>query len=347
MFHHHTPAALLVTLLVAAPMGAVAAEVSAVHYVPVQTSTQAQRHSADATVEAVRDAQLAAQVTGSIVGIDVRVGEHVKAGQELLRIDARMASQSASASQAQVAAAQAQAQVAAREYERQQQLYAKRYVSQAALDHARAQWRASQAQVRALQAQAGVAATQSGLHVLRAPFDGIVSAAPTATGDMALPGKPLVGLYDPARLRVSAALTGAQVARLRAGASVQLELSGAGERITVAGADVQALPTADAHSRTVTVRVPLPPQTQGAVPGSFARLWFGGAGGGPERYFVPATSVVRRAEMTGVYVQGASGQPQLRQVRLGQMVGEQIEVLSGVSAGEQVATDPQAAATVR
>jgi len=158
--------------------GGHAADTPPLVWAPVQSSTQAPLQSSDAKVEAVRDATLAAQVAGSIVALRVHAGDRVKAGQELLRIDARMAAQGAAASSAQVAAAQAQAAVATKEYERQQQLFAKNYISQAALDNARAQWQASQAQVKALQAQAGVAATQTGLHVVQAPFDGVVASVP-------------------------------------------------------------------------------------------------------------------------------------------------------------------------
>jgi len=329
--------------------GGHAADPPPLAWAPVQSSTQAPLQSSDAKVEAVRDATLAAQVAGSIVALRVHAGDRVKAGQELLRIDARMAAQGAAASSAQVAAAQAQAAVATKEYERQQQLFAKNYISQAALDNARAQWQASQAQVKALQAQAGVAATQTGLHVVQAPFDGVVASVPVTLGDMALPGKPVVSLYDAGQLRISAALTQQQAAELRAGTQVAVELPGASTaRVPVAMDQVQLLPTADVQSHTTTVRVALPPDVPGAMPGAFARLRFQGAStSAGERLFVPARSVVRRAEMTGVYVQGSNGKPQLRQVRLGQAVGEQIEILSGVSAGEQVATEPQAAARVR
>jgi len=47
--------------------------------------------------------------------------------------------------------------------------------------------------------------------------------------------------------------------------------------------------------------------------------------------------------MTGLYVLGEQGQPLLRQVRLGRVQGEQVEVLAGLSAGEKVVTEPQAA----
>ncbi len=90
----------------------------------------------EAQVEAVRDALLSAQVPGAIVAVQVQAGDAVKKGQPLLKIDGRMAQQGAVASQAQVSAAQAQLHVARKEYERQQQLFAKRCISQAALDSA-------------------------------------------------------------------------------------------------------------------------------------------------------------------------------------------------------------------
>ena len=325
-----------------------AAEPAVLDYVAVQ-SVQSGWLSSDAKVEAVRDTQLSAQVAGAIVALHVKAGDHVRAGQELLRIDARMASQGAAASQAQVGAAQAHLQVAGKEYERQKQLFAKRYISQAALDAAEAQWRAAQAQVQALQAQAGVAATQAGLHVLKAPYAGVVASVPVALGDMAMPGRPLVAIHDPAQLRVTAALTQEQAQRLRQSGSVQVQLPGLlDKRLDIAPAQLQVLPTADPLSHTVTVRVPLPTDVAGALPGSFARLWWqGSAPDAAQRVLVPVKAVVRRAEMTGVYVRSANGQPQLRQVRLGQAQGEMVEVLSGLGADDQVAIEPQAAAKVR
>jgi hypothetical protein len=62
---------------------------------------------------------------------------------------------------------------------------------------------------------------------------------------------------------------------------------------------------------------------------------------------VPASAVVRRAELVAVYVVAPGGRPLLRQVRLGSTAGDSVEVLAGVAAGERVALDPQAAARVR
>ena len=148
-----------------------AGESSPLTTVEVQTSGQsAGRVGLDAVVEAVRQTTLSAQVPGAIISLGVKAGDVVKAGQELLRIDARSASQNAVASDAQVDAAQSAMNVAAKDYERQKQLFQKQYISQSALDRAQAQWQAAQAQVKAQRAQAGVARTQSWRRCAKPPF---------------------------------------------------------------------------------------------------------------------------------------------------------------------------------
>jgi RND family efflux transporter MFP subunit len=301
--------------------------------------------SLNAVVEAVRQTTLSAQVPGAIVTLRVKVGDTVKAGQELLRIDARAAQQNVAGSAAQVEAAQASLNVAATEYERQKQLFAKNYISQGALDRAQAQYRAAQAQVNALQAQTRAAQTQSGFFVLNAPYAGVVSEVP----EMAMPGRPLITLHDPSALRITAAVPQTLLAGLSA-AGVRYEVPGISTlKGPQAATQVQLLPTVDAATHTAQLRVALPANLQGAAPGMFARVWLPASGGvaQSQRLFVPASAVVRRGELTAVYVVDDKGAPRLRQVRLGTLAGDRVEVLSGVSAGEQVATDPQTAARAR
>jgi RND family efflux transporter MFP subunit len=313
---------------------------------PVQAAGERASQAFDAVVEAVRSSVVAAPVAGAIVALEVKAGDRVKAGQTLLRVDARTAEQNASASDAQVQSAQALLEVARKDYERQKQLFDKQYISQAALERAESQFKATQAQAAALLAQASAARTQSGLHVLRAPFAGVVADVPVALGDMALPGKPLLTLYEPGALRVTAALPQSLLGTPAEGMKVEFPgLPEARRWVVPAAAQVQWLPTVDAATHTVQLRVALPAALEGLAPGLFARVWLPLVGGSQTaRLLVPATAVVRRAEMTGVYVVDAKGAAQLRQVRLGRVQGAQVEVLSGVSAGERVALDPQAAA---
>ena len=108
------------------------------------------------------------------------------------------------------------------------------------------------------------------------------------------------------------------------------------------------LPTADPATHTLQLRLDLPVGTINAAPGMFARAWLPVQGSSEAgRVYVPLKSIVRRAEMVGVYVVDASGKPSLRQVRLGRSTDEAVEVLTGLNIGELVASDPQVAATVR
>lgn len=297
----------------------------------------------DGAVEAVRRTVIAAQVGGAVVALEVKAGDRVRAGQVLLRLDARTADLGAAASQAQVQAARASLDAATREVERQRQLAQKKYISQAALDRAEAQYKAARAQADAQIAQAAAARTQSGLHVVRAPYAGVVAEVPVALGDMALPGRPLVTIYDPAALRVAAALPQTVAAAWRPTQTPRIELLGTGAPITPTR--VELLPTVDAATHTVTLRAELPAGLAGVAPGMFARVLLpAAAAGGGARISVPQQAIVRRAEMTGLYVLDERGRPLLRQVRLGRTYGDRIEVLAGLNAGERVVTDPQAAA---
>ena len=350
MFKNLSSQAALALALATAPVAVLAAPWATE---PAQAASQAGRSSYDGVVEALRQTVVAAQVPGAVVELAVKAGDTVQAGQLLLRIDARSADQSAAAVDAQVQAARAQLDVATREYERQKQLFAKKYISQAALDRAEAEVRAARAQASAQTAQAGAARTQTGLHVVRAPYAGVVAEVPVALGDMAMPGRPLVVLYDPAALRVTAAIPQGVAARAGdlSGATLELPWRPADRRV-VAPARATVLPTVDPATHTVQLRLDLPADAaRDATPGAFARAWIGVPPGADAdarpRLYVPAAAVVRRAELTAVYVVGDSGRPVLRQVRLGPAAGDEVEVLSGVAAGDRVATDPQAAARVR
>lgn len=313
--------------------------------VPVEAAGTAASSAYDGVVQAVRQTTIAAQVPGAVVALQVKAGDTVQAGQVLLRLDARAADQTAAASAAQVRAARAAQDAATREFERQKQLFDKSYISRAALDRAEAQYKTAQAESAAQLASAGAARAQSDFYVIRAPYAGVVSEVDVVLGDMAMPGRPLLTVYDPAALRVSAAVPQSVAARLARDAVPQAELPGAASA-RVQPARAQLLPAVDPATHTQELRLDLPAGLKGVAPGMFARAWLPLAGG-DTRLYVPAQSVVRRAELQGVYVVGADGKPLLRQVRLGRTEGDRIEVLSGLSAGEKVARDPQAAARVR
>lgn len=331
----------IIMLLLAAALPAFAAPLASVE-VTVETSADA--IAADGVVEAVRQSDIAAQVPGRVTALLVKAGDTVKAGQTLVRIDERIAQQQASAGRSQVAALAAQLDAATKEYERQQTLFKQGFLSRAALDRAESQFKTVQAQTRAQMAQVQSAVVQTGLHVLSAPYAGVVSKVDVELGDMASPGKPLITLYDPAAMRVSVNVPQMRIANLRKGA-VKVEIPSAPAALASLDIDsMTILPSADPVSQMVQIRLPLPPNSRGLVPGMFARALLPVSQQGKgERIKVPSSAVFRRSELTAVYVVGRDGKPQLRLIRTGRIGARQTEVVSGLEAGERVVLDPLAA----
>ena len=119
------------------------------------------------------------------------------------------------------------------------------------------------------------------------------------------------------------------------------------EARVIAGGDTAIIPdriilfpVADPATSTVRVRLELPRQGLGLYPGQFVKTAF--TTGNTEHLLVPADAIVYRSEVTGVYVM-QKDLPQLRQVRIGNRFGDQIEILAGLDSGERIALDPVAA----
>lgn len=299
---------------------------------------------AEATVEAVRQSVLAAQVPGRVVEIAVDAGDRVRRGQVLMRIDAAEAAAAVAGADAGVAQAEVGLINARADYERARSLFERKFFSQSALDQARTRYQAAEAQVRAARAGRGSAATVQGYTTITSPLDGLVAARHIERGEMAQPGRTLLTVYDPTAMRALVDLPQQRLAEFGGAAALRarVELPDSGRWIDASA--VTVLPAADARTHTVRVRVDLPAGTEGVLPGSFARVHFllAGAAGRPASVMVPAGAVLRRGELTAVYVADGQGGFALRQVRLGQTVGPQgeVEVLAGLAGGETVALDP-------
>lgn len=309
----------------------------------VSTASNAQLNAYEGKVEAVRQTTIAAQVAGAVVALQVKAGDRVQANQVLLRIDARSATQGSAASDAQVSALRASLSLASKDLERQRLLYQQKFISQAAFERAQGQYQVTAAQLDAQIAQAGAARTESGFFIVRAPYAGVISALNIELGDMAMPGRPLLTLYDPSSLRVSAALPQSRSTSEMPAADIKIELPAMPtEQRWLTPSSVQILPVIDSASHTREIRLDLATNSI-AMPGMFARVWLPTQSGGRPQFFVPSSAVVQRGELRAVYVVNAEGQAQLRQVRLGREADGQIEILAGVGAGERVAIDPEAA----
>lgn len=277
----------------------------------------------DGLVEAVQQATLAAQTSGRIVALERDVDATVRRGDVIMRIAA--VEQKAALDRAEAAAVEARAR-----HERIRELRDKRLVAQADLDRATADRDATEATLAA-------AREQFGYTEVRAPFAGVVTARYVDVGEAVNPGQLLTAVADLGALRVNVDVPQGLADAIRALGVARIH---AGERV-LDSAKLTVFPAAASGSNTVRVRIDLEPGVPDLYPGMFVKAGFRSTG--PAALRVPASVIVQRSEVTAVYVVSDDGAVRLRQVRLGRRLGDEYEVLAGLSAGERVAADPVAA----
>ncbi len=299
----------------------------------------------DGSLQAVRQSVLSAQASGRIATLSVKAGDRVQAGQVLAVIDDRATQAGVAQAQAGVAQAQASLANARAAYERTKELRAQGFIAQAALDSALAQYRAAEAGAAAARAGQTQASVAQGFTRLTAPYDGWVLATHAEAGALAMPGAPILTVYAPQPIRAVVHVPASQQPLALAASQVEVQLPGTDKWVSPAAKTT--VPAADPVSQTVEWRLNLSDADgAGQVPGRQVKVRFVGsaAQAAPQRLVVPATALLRRGELTGVYVVTTKGDAAkgfaLRAVRTGATHGDGVEVLAGLKAGDQVALDP-------
>ncbi|MDX1499072.1 MAG: efflux RND transporter periplasmic adaptor subunit [Woeseiaceae bacterium] len=292
----------------------------------------------DGTVEAVNQATVSAQTAGRVAEVFYDVDDYVEAGAPILRFTD--VEQQAALGQARAALAEAQARAgqAAEEFRRVAALYESDSASKREYDRALAAREAAEARVAAAQSAVASARQQLDYTLVRAPYAGIVTERHVDVGEAVTVGQPLMSGLSLESLRIVVDLPQQAAAQVRDHAEAYV-LTATGR---VAGRDVTLFPFAHEASNTFRARVELPAGRYQLYPGMFVKVAF--VVGQAQRLLVPTAALQRRNEVTGVYVVGPEGGVRMRQVRVGGAYGERTEVLAGLSAGEQIAADPVAAA---
>ena len=320
---------------------------SPVPTVQLKPHALAQTYAAEATIEAVRQATVAAQVQGRVLETRVDAGARVRQGDVLMRIDTREADQAVAAAGANVAAARARMEDARLALERARSLKARNFVSASAVDQAQAAFDTAAAQHKAAEAGRAQVDTTRGFATVTAPLSGVVAQRLAEVGEMAQPGRPLLIIHEPGGLRAVADVPQSRLADLgKPGLRARIEFPESGRWFD--GGAITVLPSADPRTHTARVRVNLPAEAAGVVPGMAARVHFLTGGDAPSGVAVPAAAVLRRGEVTGVYVADGKGGFSLRQVRVGSVLADgSVEVLAGLAGGETIALDPVRAGLLR
>lgn len=346
-FFSHRPRLLLRQRLTGLALAAVWSVSAGWAQAPVQVPVAAVQRQAvgagfemDGVVQPVQQSTISAQAAGRLVSLAVKPGDRVKAGQLLATINDSETQAGVQSSQAQVAQAQAQLRNAQANFDRTRDLLAKGFISSAAMDSSDAQLKSAQAGRDQASAGARQAGLSQGFTRVTAPFEGWVLQTQAEVGDLAMPGTPLLTLYAPTPLRAVVQMPVSRSNLITPKSEIEVQVPAAdGGQMWVSPTRTSRMPSADPVSQTIEWRLELPATASTTLmPGQQIRVRF--AAGEKQRLVIPAAAVLRRGELTAVYVAGASGFV-LKAVRLGADHGEQgFEVLAGLQEKDQVALDP-------
>jgi len=335
-------------------------------------------YEAVGTVRARTTTMISARTTGHVTRVLVSEGERIHTGQTLLEIDNRDAAvqvrraeageseareslavlnQEISAAEFGRTAAEANRKLASSTFERYRALHERRSVSDQEFDEVQAKLNAATAEVERANAQLEsakarrsqilarvdqAAAERSGADLsmdysrVVSPVNGIVTVRSIEPGMIASPGVTLLTIEDDNAYRLEAQVPDSMLGTIRKGAAVRIELEAA-TRAEIQGRVAEIVPTADSTTRSTIVKIDLPPNAS-LRSGLFGRALF--AIGDRSVISVPRALVVQHGQLTSVYVLDEKIVRQ-RLIKPGRMLGDRIEVLSGLQTGELLIVEPR------
>ncbi len=324
----------------------------------VRLESAPQLYEAVGAIRSASTAILAAQVGGTVTEVRVQPGDRVNRGQLLAVLDDRCAQAQVQGAEAGVSeavqggaevdqalkAATADRQFAEATFNRYKALLAKNSLSRQEFDGAEARYQAALANERAMEAkkqqvvarqqqarsQQDSARTYLSVSRIVSPVDGIVTAKSVDVGTVVMPGTPVLTVEDTARYRLEASLPEEYLGHAQAGARLSVS-TGQGE---FEGRVAEVVPAADVTSHTFLVKIDLPSDCR-CRSGEYGQASFpiGEARG----LAVPGSAVVDHGELQGVFVVAADGIVEYRLVKTGKTLGDRVEILSGLAAGEKIA----------
>jgi membrane fusion protein (multidrug efflux system) len=302
--------------------------------VPVVARAIEDRIEATGTLRAPRKALVAAEVGGRVTEIVRDEGASVAEGETVVAIDPeryRLEDANARARLAETAAALADAE---REHVRMGTLRDKGVAAQAKLDQMETQLRLARSRQEAARAGAGMAARALADSIVRAPFAGVIAARKVSAGEFVAPGTPLFELVAMDPIEAEFNLPEADASRVRVGQLVQVRVAPYPEEVF--GASVTFVsPTVDPATHTLLVRAELSNPDRRLRPGLFARIDLGVAQRSGVA-MIPEEAVLQRADGEVAFKLGAENRVQRLAIRTGLHREGEVEVVEGLSIGDQV-----------
>lgn len=273
---------------------------------------------------------LAARIDGRIGRLAVQVGESVKAGQLLLTIEQNTGNDRLAEAQGGKEAAAARLELAEKTYQRYAQLAKAEAVTPLEMDRVTAEREQARQNLQAASAGVAQARTGAAYNRLTAPYAGVIAEQLVKSGSTVMPGTPLLVIERSGIPQARIAIPEALVGQIALGEKLDIEIPAL--QRTISGSVSEIQPVSDPTTRSFSIKLALPGNAS-LAPGLFVRAKRPAAVG--SALLVPMSALVHRGQLTGVYVVEAQIL-RFRLIKTGAQFGDQIEILSGLSAGETI-----------
>jgi RND family efflux transporter MFP subunit len=288
------------------------------------------------TIEAVNSATLSTRIMGYVDQIHVKVGDEVSKGQLLISLN----SSDLTAKRAQVKAGILEATAAfnnaKKDYDRFKSLFEKNSASQKELDDITARFNMAKARLQSAEEMKNEIDAQFAYTNIRAPFNGIVASKFIEIGALANPGMPLLLVESPNNFEVKAKIPESTIANIKTGMEVNISIASIGSSFKGQVKEISSSSALSGGQYIATLNLVNP--SENIRSGMFASITF------PQintrdsmsstSITIPREALIYNGQLTGIYTVSQQNTAVLRWLRIGNNIGSNVEVLSGLAPGE-------------
>lgn len=292
--------------------------------------------SVSGQLTSAHSAAISTRMMGYITSMKVKIGDNVRAGQLLFSVQSADIRAKGGQANAGIAAADAALFNAKKDLERYKILHQQNSATDKELENMTLQYKAAEAQAQAAKQIRNEVNANMAYADVTAPFSGTITQKLMDAGNLTGPGMPVLMLESGGTLQATATVTEDQITYIHPGMNVTVvtDADGKTRNGTISQVSRSSVATGGQYLIKVNLQngeellsgmyvhilIPVSGETKNSITGS---VW------------IPKESLVEQGDLVGIYTVGVNNTATLRWLRTGRLAGTQVEVLSGLAAGEE------------
>jgi RND family efflux transporter MFP subunit len=299
----------------------------------VALNTNSQFLSVSGKINASNSADLSTRMMGFVTKANVNVGDKVTKGQLLITIN----NKDLQAKKGQINAGITQAKTAfnnaEKNYNRFKNLFESNSITLKEMDDMTANYQIAKAGLESANHMKNEINAQFEYANITAPFSGVITGKNIEVGDMANPGISLISIENPSDFEVIAMVPESEIMQIKNDIEVKVLVKSINKSIK--GKVIEVSSSAKNTGGQYLVKISLEKTDVTILSGMFTTVQFPvDKKSSSESILIPVDAIVKKGQLSGVYVISGNNTAMLRWLRLGRTYGDQVEILSGLNADE-------------